>query len=156
MAKETLFTIEGIEEIQRAFAQLPKKVATKIIRKSVRESLRPMMTAVKALTPKKTGALARSTKIRAITKRKRGSIAIEVRQGERANQIFYGGFLNYGTKGGHSKRRKSTRGVNKGIKGRHYFEQAFEQTKDHVGSDVAKRISDGIAREAAALGLETK
>jgi HK97 gp10 family phage protein len=138
MAKSTTFTITGVRELQRAYRELPKRLANKVVRQAVRKALKPVAAKVKELTPKDTGALAKATKIRARPKRKRGVIALDVIQGEGSfkGATFYGGFQNFGTKK---------------LKGAHYVERAFDQTKEAAASQVASEISAGIVREAINL-----
>jgi HK97 gp10 family phage protein len=133
-SKNTTFTLTGVKEIQRAYRELPKRFANKVIRQAIRKALKPMAARVKELTPRKTGALAAATKVRARPKRKRGQIALDVMQGEGSfkGNTFYGGFQNFGTK-------KMT--------GKHFFERAFDETKDAASAQVSTEISDGIVRE---------
>jgi HK97 gp10 family phage protein len=140
MAKNTTFTITGLNEIKRAYRELPKTVANKVVRQAVRKAVKPIAAKVKELTPRDTGRLAKATKVRARKGRKRGTIAIDVVQEQAGNSfkdaVFHGGFVNYGTK-------KMT--------GRHYFERAFDETKDRAASDVESEVAAGIVREAIRL-----
>jgi|SRR5215207_3726894 len=138
MAKAT-FTITGLKEIQRAYRELPKTVASKVIRQAMRKAVKPVAARVKELTPRDTGKLAKATKVRARKKKKRGVIAIDVVQGEGGSfkaAVFHGGFQNYGT----AK-----------IEGQHYFERAFDETKEAAARQLSSEIAGGIVREALRL-----
>jgi HK97 gp10 family phage protein len=136
--KNTTFTITGVKEIRRAYRELPKRLANKVIRGAIRKALKPVAARVKQLTPRDTGTLAAATKVRARAKRKRGVIALDVIQGEGSfkGATFYGGFQNFGTKK---------------LEGKHYVERAFDETKDAATAQVSSEISAGIVREAREL-----
>jgi HK97 gp10 family phage protein len=138
MAKSTTFTITGVRELQRAYRELPKRLANKVIRQAVRKALKPVATRVKELTPKDTGLLAKGTKVRARAKKRRGVIALDVIQGEGSfkGQTFYGGSQNFGTK------KLSALG---------YFERAFDDTKEAAAAQVSSEIAGGITRELLEL-----
>jgi HK97 gp10 family phage protein len=137
-SKNTTFTLTGVKEIQRAYRELPKRLAGKVIRQEIRKALKPMAERVKELTPRRTGALADVTKVKARAKKKRGVIALDIVQGEGSfkGATFYGGFQNFGTKK---------------MKGKHFFERAFDEMKDAATAQVAAGIAAGIDRELAAL-----
>jgi HK97 gp10 family phage protein len=132
------FTITGVKEIQRAYRELPKRVANKVVRQAVRKALKPMQAKVKELSPKgETGRLARAPKVRARKKVRRGIIALNVQigEGDFKGETFYGGFQNFGTKK---------------IKAKGYIEAAFEATKDAAAQQVSSEVAAGIVREAIA------
>jgi HK97 gp10 family phage protein len=136
MAKNE-FTITGIKEIQRAFRELPDDLLGQLVRQAIRKGLKPVLAAVKAGAPRKSGALARAIKIRALAKRKRGVIALEIRvgDGDFKGTTFYGGFQELGT----SK-----------MKGRHFMAEAFDGTKEEAAATIMDLVAKGIEREAKA------
>ncbi len=71
------FYIKGLKEIQRAFEELPKNVARKVIRQNLRKSMKPMQSRVDADAPVgETGSL-KEAKLLA-GKKKRGVISMNV------------------------------------------------------------------------------
>ena len=132
------FTITGVKEIQRAYRELPKRAANKVVRQAIRRALKPVQAKVKELSPKgETGRLSKAPKVRARKKVKRGVIALNVQigEGDFKGKTFYGGFQNFGTKR---------------IKAKHYIEAAFDATKDSAAAQVAAEVAAGIVREAIA------
>lgn len=130
------FKITGIKEIRRAFKRLPAIVARKVIKKAIRESLRPIKAEVERLAPKRSGLLAQSVKIRA-AKQKRGAIRIRVQigAGDFKGKTYYAAFVEYGT--------KNKKGLPK-IEGRHYMKQAYELHKDSARKECIQRIRRGV------------
>lgn len=129
------FTVSGVKEIQRAYRLLPKQVANKVVRQSMRTALKPMLAEAKKDAPKgETGLLSRSIKLRARAKRKRGIIALDVRvgDGDFKGATYYAAFLEHGTEH---------------IDAVHYMETAFTATKDGAAKTVVQLIGAGIARE---------
>lgn len=139
MAKAAQFTIKGLKEIQRAYRELPKRVASKVVRQAIRKALKPMQAEVKARSPRgATGMLAKAPRLRARKKVKRGVIALNVQIGEGnfKGKTFYGGFQNFGTKR---------------IKAKGYIEAAFKATEKGAAKSVQDEVGAGIVREAAKL-----
>src|SRR4051794_8491302 len=129
-----VFTIRGVEEIRRAYKLLPRRVANKVVRQGIRKGPRPMKAAVEANAPRHTRKTARSVKVRARKKRRRGDIAIDIQIGEGSYRgtTFYAAFPEFGT-----SRQPA----------QHYMERAFEQTKDQCRSIAADEIHAGMLRE---------
>lgn len=98
--------LTGSDELNRKLARLKSKDAKKAIRKASRAALRPVLEAVKAKAPKRSGKLRRSLKIRALP-RSRSRVGARVTTGGKARQFagetFYGGFQEYGWKSGNRK-----------------------------------------------------
>lgn len=134
----TKFEITGVKELQRAFKELPKRLANKVVRQSIRKALAPIKEAAFANAPRETGYLASKIVIRAMARRKRGVIGVEVRvgEGEFKGKAFYGGFLEYGTSE---------------IAPLHFMLRAYESHKDSALRTVKQLILDGLEREASAL-----
>ena len=136
--KGRVFTITGVDEIRRAYRTLPKRAANKVISKAIRAALKPVKKEVERRAPKgKTGLLARSFKVRVRTKKKRGIIALDVRNGEGdfKGKTYYAAMVNFGTK------KQKAQG---------FMEAAFDATKDSAAAQVANEVAAGIVREAIA------
>lgn len=82
MATVTL-TLTGDKELSAMFAQLPDKVQRSLIRSELRGVLRPVLARAKARARKKSGAMSRTLKIRAM-KRKKGRVGYYIQTGTRA------------------------------------------------------------------------
>lgn len=129
------FGILGVREIRKAYQNLPKKVANKVVRQAVRTSLKPMHQAAKQDAPKgETGLLKRSMKLRVRAKKKRGTIAMDVRTGDGdfKGATYYGGMVNFGT-----KRQPAQR----------FMERAFDATRSTATKTARRLIREGTARE---------
>jgi len=129
------FGLRGVRDIRKAYQKLPKKVANKVIRTAVRTSLKPMLAEAKQDAPKgETGLLKRSVKLRVRAKKKRGSIAMDVRTGDGdfKGATYYGAMVNFGT-----KRQKAQK----------FMERAFDATKNRVRKNARQMIREGTIRE---------
>jgi len=71
--------ITGIPQIDRRLKQLEPKIQKKVIRKSMRDGMKLVATEVKGQVPIETGLTKSNVLTRAVKKKKRGSIEIEVR-----------------------------------------------------------------------------
>lgn len=130
------FRINGVSEIQRAFRELPDKLAKKVVRQALRKGLAPIRDEAKTLAPRKSGRLASAIKIRA-GRRKRGVIGLVVRVGDKdfGGRPFYGAFREFGDK------RQS---------GTHFLERAFNARKQMAAQIISSLVAAGIEREAKA------
>jgi len=84
---------------------LPTAMRNKIIRQETRRAMKEvLLPAAKSQTPKKTGALRKSIKIRAI-KRSRKSSGVRLAASDRdfVGDMFYAGFIEYGFRRGGTK-----------------------------------------------------
>ena len=142
MAKAAQFTIKGLKEIQRAYRELPRRAANKVVRQAIRKAIKPVQAKVKDLSPRgATKRLSRAPKVRTRKKIKRGIIALNVQigEGDFKGKTFYGGFQNFGTSKGNK------------LKGKHYIEAAFKATRKKAAKDVRNEVKAGIVREAKKL-----
>lgn len=116
MAKAIVLT--GSEELNRKLAALKGAQAKAAIRKASRTALRPIADAVKARAPRRTGALSRSVKVRALP-RSRVRIGSRVTTSGTDRQFkgrtFYGGFQEYGWRAGRRVRNVDL-GAAKGVR----------------------------------------
>lgn len=131
-------TIDGLDEIRRAFKLLPTKVAKKVIRAAIRQSLKPVLATAKDLAPVDTGVLKGNIKLRAAARRRKGSIALEVRvgPGDFKGDQFYAAFIEYGTVK---------------MPARPFMRPAYEVHKDTAKAEAITLIREGIDRELKAL-----
>ena len=140
--------ITGVKSIERAYRELPKRVASKVVRQALRQALRPMLAAVKQEAPVETGQTKRAAKIRAVKVKKRGTIALEVRigEGDYKGDQFYAAFVQYG----HDIARP--RGTVVGhVPPNPFMTRAFDRTKDQATREAIRLIAEGVDREVKAL-----
>jgi HK97 gp10 family phage protein len=133
-----LFTIRGLKEITRAFDVLPDRLAKKVLRQAIRKALRPIFAEVVAKAPEgKTHLLKASVKIRAVPKRRRGVIALQVRigTGDFKGATFYAAFVEYGT-----RRQKQ----------QNYMKVAFLVKRDEATKIAVDQLVAGVERELRA------
>ena len=71
--------ITGVKEIDRKLGRLPAAVQRKVLRRAMREGLKVVASATREDSPVLTGATRRNVKVRAVRKKRRGTIALEVR-----------------------------------------------------------------------------
>lgn len=134
--------IIGVKEVDRALERLEKKLARKIIRKSMRWGLAPMLEQTRELAPlgvsrmlrkkwHEAGTLRKTLKVRAARSKGKGVIAVRVASSEKdyKGDQFYAAFPEYGT-----KRQKA----------QHYMRRAFDATKAAVIERTIAKIRDEI------------
>jgi HK97 gp10 family phage protein len=80
--------ITGIKQIDRRLKTLPLRVQTKIVRQSIRKGLKILATEVKANVPIHTGITQKNVQVRAVKKRKRGQIELEVKIGGKDDRLY--------------------------------------------------------------------
>ena len=78
MPRQTLIVL-GIPEIDRKLRRLPGVVQKKVARKAMRNGIKVVAADVKRNVPVDTGLTKANVKVRAVKKRKRGEIEIEVK-----------------------------------------------------------------------------
>lgn len=136
MARKGLtYRVEGIKEIQRAYRELPGRVAKKVVRQAVRAGIKVVAAEARALAPDASGFLKSRIKVRASLKRRRGMVAFEIRIGDKdfTGKSYYGAMVEFGTKK---------------QEGQHFLERALENKKAEASSLMISMIRDGIEREA--------
>ncbi len=128
----------GVPDIDRKLKKLPAALARKTLSTSMRESMRPVLTAVREETPVgETGQLRRAIRLR-VAKTKRGNIKLVVMIGEGffVGKTFYGSFVELGAEH---------------IEARLFMTRVYERMKAAVKRDAIARISSGL--DAAIKGL---
>jgi len=128
MGKE--FFISGMKEVQRALAELPKRVASKVIRQNLRAAMKPMLAAAKENAPEGTGDLEHSIKLKS-GKRKRHVIRLNIVAYRDPDDPvpFHAAYVEYGTS------RQAPQG---------FFRRAFDQTKNTTMQLALDGIRKGI------------
>jgi hypothetical protein len=145
----------GIPGIDRALKQLPLNLQKKVIRKAMRESLRPVKAAVYHQETEghlATGFTAENVALRAGKSKKRGRIAMQVIIGEGwyLGATFYAAFEEFGHFIG--SRNLSYRTFHAGS---HRMERAFAQTAEQAKADCEWKLRLGVDHEVSLLGKGT-
>ena len=101
-------SIEGLDDLKKAFDLLPKRVAVRAASKAVREGAKIIQKAARAKVPVDTGNLKRSITIKVLNKKREAmEVAALIGPGTgyfskskktRVGDGFYGFFVEYGTK----------------------------------------------------------
>lgn len=130
-------SIVGIPELQANLKSLPDRIQKKVLRPALREAGNTILKRVKQQVPRKSGALAKSLKLRTV-KQKRGTknVVFQVITGAAlfTGKTYYGGFLELGT----AK-----------IQARHFIAQAFQTSASSANAAAVLRLKEGIEREGA-------
>jgi HK97 gp10 family phage protein len=94
-----LMSVRGDKEIMKKLKRLERKDAKKVIVRSARAAMRPVMQAAKKGAPVgETGNLRKSIKMRALKRNRRGNIGVRVAISDRwfVGPMFYGAFQEFG------------------------------------------------------------
>jgi hypothetical protein len=154
--------ITGDKETNAKLAKLAGPDQKKAIRKASREALRPVLAQVKATAPRRTGALSRAAKIRAITRSRVriGSMVTVTGTGKGfSGKAFYGGFIEYGWKSGRRVRNSDLKNADGttlgGKKRRTEVQKAIAWYRDGLrnkipGTQWMKKSADAKKEEALA------
>ena len=150
MARDVTVTIAGTRELAAVLKSIPEKEAAKAIRKGTRAGQKAIARVAKRRAPKRTGAMARAVKVRAM-KRRRHRFGHVVVVGDKTftGDTFYGGFQEFGWHVG--KRRTSNgTGQRRFIEGEHFMERAARDKGKTAGI-----IATAIIRSELGINLRT-
>lgn len=142
----SLITIKGSRAIERAFRELPRKIATKLVRRSLREGAKIVQAQAKADAPVDTGLLEKSIKVVSGRSRKKGVflMGVLIGSGNFKGETFYGAFQEFGWKTG--KRGSVHR---RKIPGKRFLKRAMRGMRDEAQRVILETIADGIDRVVA-------
>lgn len=124
------FEVTGIDEIDKALAEMEKKVAKKLLKDAMKASMKPMLAAARAAVPVESGSLKKNIKLRT-AKRSRTSFGFEIGVGEKdySGEQFYGAFQEFGTS------RMEPKG---------FLRRAFDENKDAATQAAIQAIKSGL------------
>lgn len=134
--------ITGVKKIDKRLKQLPPKVQKKVVRQAIRKALKVVQKEVQSQVPIDTGLTKRNVKVRAVKKRRRDTISIDVRvQGNESlinktaegKPVFYPAVVEYGREG---------------VAPNPFMRRAFEAKGAEARAMAMQDILDGIEREA--------
>ena len=175
MAKAQVITIKGIDEIKKAFNELPRVIARKVVRQSIRAAMQIPKNEAQSQWPVQTGASRKSIRVRASRgpngTSKANTIAIVVLVGKKGKgekkkvgvtDPWYAQLTEEGwtlgkriRSGGKVVDRKVV-GGNRHIEGRHILEQILHTRGPAIQERLISDVLSGIEREAAKLGESSK
>lgn len=147
MAKKQMLVLTGDKELNKRLAMLSGKEAKKVVRKSLRPALKPVLQEARGNAPTKTGFLKKNIKIKSIA-RSRTYIGARVTSGlgkaksgnDNSGDAFYGSFLEYGT-----KPRRTESGANRGIvKPFKYMKKAADKKREQALRIYREGIASGL------------
>jgi HK97 gp10 family phage protein len=153
MAKP-IIVITGDDELNKKLKLLAGKDAKKVVRKSLRPALKPVLQEARGAAPTKSGQLKKNIKIKSIA-RSRTYIGARVTSGlgkaksgnENSGVAYYGSFLEYGT-----KPRTTKSGANRGkVKPIRFMLRAAEKKREHALRIYRAGIAAGL-KEIALRG----
>lgn len=140
-----LVVITGIKELDKRLKTLEPRVQKKVLRQAMRAGLKILAAEVKAQVPVDTGATKSQVKVRAVKRRKRGTIELEVqivatdqlkRTSSKTGQtVFYPAIVEYGSPG---------RPANP------FMHRAYAAAGESARQETMVRLRAGIEREAQA------
>jgi HK97 gp10 family phage protein len=118
--------MESDKEVKDAIKRL-KKATKQGIRKGTRAGAKIVQAKAKELAPKISGRMAKTIKVRALPRSRKwiGTMSRLVND----RDVFYGGFVNYGTKR---------------IKARRFLNQAAEQTRKPATNEALRVIQETL------------
>ncbi len=141
----TRVIITGLNKIDRKLKQLPYRVQGKVVRPAMRAGLKVMSAAVKAEVPVLSGATKAGVKVRAVKRRKRGSIELEVvikaddrlkKTSPGGKTVFYPAIVEYGRRG---------------VPPDPFMHRAFTAKGESARKVTIRALKSGVDREVKAL-----
>ncbi len=90
--------VAGADDVIKALEQLGSKVEKKVLRQAIRKGLKPLLAECKAEAPVDSGKLRNSLAILTALRKRRGTVALEVRPREKwwAGDHYYPAQVEYG------------------------------------------------------------
>jgi HK97 gp10 family phage protein len=175
MGTSQTFTLSGGRELARAFDQLGRKVARKVVATAAKAALKPIATRAAELAPVDTGAVRASIRVGPEKALKRGNVIFSAkmgtftksqskrfptRKGKSSNDPFWALFQEFGwylrnRRLGRRKRVGGKQVVEAGarfIPGKRFMTRAYEQQRSTAQAIFRRRLLEGIEAEASALG----
>lgn len=127
------FSVGGIDEIEKLFEQFVLKDANKIIKKIVRDELKPVAAELRRDYPKDSGTTAKEIKVRS-GRRKRGWINLDIKS---KDDNFIPKFLEYGT---------VDKNGNQLIKPRLIYKEVFDKHENSIRGRIIARITTATTK----------
>ena len=133
----------GGPELRAAFARLERNTANKVARKGMRRVGQFLLAATRAITPKKSGRLARTMKLRALERSRKG-FGVTVMTGTREQlkvKPGAGGYYPMSQEAGWKEKDGTVH------EARPYMRRAFDENKERMAGMLAEEIGREIEEE---------
>lgn len=145
--------VVGLQELKAKFAEMPTKVGNRILRTALRTAGKTYLAAVKTESPKLTGLLRRSLKLRAM-KRKAGRVGLFVAPKSGmfdSKKGYYPAVVEYGKRRLRraSNQHRKQKGGSFIIPPNPYMKRAFEKTRGQMMSQLDTDIRAAVEAVAA-------
>lgn len=157
-----LMSIRGDKAVMKRLKKLEPKIRKQVLNKAAKTAMRPVLTAARNNAPKKTGALRKAIRLRALKRNRRGNVGARVACSDQwfVGDMFYGAFQEFGYHIGKRENSMRSRGIWSGIgsdrdtrrevAGQHFIERAF---RTH-GERAMQTFMEEVPREIdKALGI---
>jgi HK97 gp10 family phage protein len=137
---QKLFVVTGQKQLDNAMQQLKLSRAKAVVRKAARPALKPTLKAIRKNAPKRkrkrgqprvAPVLSRAFRIRTLRKGRNAGAKITTLS-DRFNKIFYGGFIEWGTRH---------------IEARQFVKRSVDATKAESIAIFQRQVGKGIIRE---------
>lgn len=139
MERATLIKVKitGIAELKQQLAQLPEKVAKRVTRKAMKKAGEPILEETKDTSPRITGDLADSFRLKVSFSGKHGRFRTRIQIGKKdfTGPTFYGAFVALGA-------------PNRNIEPNDWMEVAARRKANRALDILEKEMGEGIIREA--------
>jgi HK97 gp10 family phage protein len=146
MSKDAV-ELKGFDDINRILDALPKALGPKVVRKCLRDGVKPLIAAARANTPQDTGNLKKSIGVINGKKKQAGAIIVGPRRGKgKTSDGWHAHFFEYGVTPRIVK--KPTKGhYKKGtvlgpIEAKPFMRPAWDTTKDIVRMEIARSLRE--------------
>lgn len=165
IAMRVSLEFEGLSQVDAALEALPDAVRLRVLRKTMKKSAEPILSAAKAKVPVGAGKLRDSLVIRAARKKKRSTkLRVSVLPGNDwfKGDTYYAGFLEFGFlkqqaylgRDGKWHSYKRGKGIVKAIEPRPFLRPALEESKSAVMAIFTQEIPRDVAAAAARLARQ--
>lgn len=158
------FTLTGDKDVDRAFAELPKRAQRKVLREALRPAAKVLLTQARANITKRTGKAAASLKVKAGKRTRTGSVTLQVVTSSgwfKGDQYYLpmgelgfklGSRRLYPTSAG-PRHKLGKRWIRQRIPvdGKRWIRSALEQREAEARSLGLRLLREGIEREAKNL-----
>lgn len=144
---EAKLTPAQLRRIEKAIEKLGdvKRVDQLVVKASRIAANSLLIRPAKALTPKRSGLLRKSCKVRNV-KKKNGSVGVSIGYSAKdfTGEGFYGSFIEYGWKAGKRRKGKESADSRKKIPGQFNLKKVAEQNGDAATAMALKLINQNL------------
>lgn len=141
----TVVKVEGLKELDKALAELPKATGKAVLRRVMKSAAQPMAETAERLAPRDEGTLALSIGVSTkLTKRQRAQHRKMFRNDRASVEMFVGA-------GGLPQAHIQEFGAENNQTPQPFMRPAWDQHKDQILDDISRSLGDEIAKAAMRL-----